>query len=142
VIRRRIPALALVLAASWPATALADGLYLKLKADKAQVPAATAVKVTLTAVALRSFALPATPVFLIDDGKGQRPCPEAECRAIQAVPAFVGPDAPLEGTWEVSLPAPGKYKIKAQYKLPDRTIQSNAVKVEVVGEGDTRATSR
>jgi hypothetical protein len=25
----------------------------------------------------------------------------------------------------------GKYRIKAQYKLPDRTVQSNSVKVEV-----------
>lgn len=139
-IRRLLPVLALAVIA--PATVLADGLYLKLKADKAEVPTQTAVKVTLTAIAMRSFALPAAPVLLVDDGSGQRPCSETECRAVQAVPAFVGPGAPLEGAWEVSLPAPGKYKIKAQYKLSDRTIQSNAVKVEVGGPGDTLAKTR
>jgi hypothetical protein len=130
VIRRFVPVLVLA-APSGPATAAADGLYLKLKADKPMVRAAEAVKVTLTGVAMRSFALPAAPVFLIDDGTGQRPCPETECRVVQAAPAYVTPDSPLRGAWEVSLPAAGKYKIKAQYKLPDRTVQSNSVRVEV-----------
>jgi hypothetical protein len=43
----------------------------------------------------------------------------------------MAPGSPLQGAWEVSFAAAGKYKIKAQYKLPDRTVQSNSVKVEV-----------
>jgi len=133
VIRSRILVLA---AALLPATAAADGLYLKLQAEKTRVPAAEGVKVKLTAVSVRYFSLPASPAFLIDDGKGSRPCPETECRVVERAPAFVTPDAPTVGAYEVILPAPGRYKIRAQYKLKDRVIQSNAVKVEVIPAAD------
>ena len=122
--------------------ARADGLYLKLAAEEAKVQADRPVKLRLSAVVTRSFTLPTSPEFLVDDGTGMKARPEIQVRAVGAKEGnvSVGPDAPLQGTWEIVLPRPGRYRIQVRYRLSDRVVQSNKVSVEVSGtqSGATR----
>jgi hypothetical protein len=112
--------------------ASADGLYLKLATETARVQGARPVKVKLTAVATRSFALPAVPVFVIDDGTGTTALTEVEVKAVDGGASQVSADAPASASWELVLPHPGNYKIRARYKLADRVVESNKIAVEVL----------
>lgn len=113
----------------------ADGLYLKLAAEEAKVQADRPMKLRLSAVVTRSFTLPTTPEFLVDDGTGMKLRPEIQVRAVGAKEGAVSvsPDAPLLATWEIVLPRAGRYRIQARYRLSDRVVQSNKVSVEVGG---------
>jgi hypothetical protein len=120
-------AAALVALASAPA-ALADGLYLKLSAE-ADAAGAT---LTLKAVATHTFRLPQTPIVLVDDGSGMK-ATTLETVAVDVPESVrVTPEESFKGSWQVPL-APGSYKVKVRYKLADRTVESNAVKVQVPG---------
>ena len=123
-------ALALSLLAIAPA-AMADGLYLKLR-EGAHPAADGRVTLTLVAVATHNFELPQTPIFLIDDGSGMRVAAELRPRPVDVPETVrVTPDQRFEGSWQLSL-APGSYKMKVRYKLADRTLESNAVKLSVL----------
>src|SRR5262245_59771137 len=99
---RSLPVLALLAISALPAAA--DGLYLKLAADEVRTSPDRPVKVKRSGVGTRSFDLHAVE-FLVDDGTGFKPQPEARVKAMEAAPARVTPDAPLRGSWEVTLPA-------------------------------------
>jgi hypothetical protein len=43
----------------------------------------------------------------------------------------VTPDKAVKAGYEVALSQPGTYKLKARYKLADRTVESNKVTVVV-----------
>lgn len=119
---------ALIALAVTPA-AWADGLYLKLNAAETN---ATGVTVTLKAVSTYNFRLPESPIFLVDDGNGMKPA-GVQVRALAPAESVkVTPEAPYTGSWQLPL-APGAYKVKVRYKLADRTVESNTVKVEVPG---------
>jgi hypothetical protein len=115
------------------APAHAQGLFVKLAAENTRVSAAEPVKVRLTTVVTRTFNLPA-PEFLIDDGTGLKARPEIKVKAVETgAAATVAPGMPHQASWEVELPAPGRYKIQARYRLDDRVAQSNKLDVEVTG---------
>jgi hypothetical protein len=121
--------LAALMALAVTPAAWADGLYLKLNAAETN---ATGVTVTLKAVSTYNFRLPESPVFLVDDGNGMKPA-GVQVRALgPAESVKVTPEAPYTGSWQLPL-APGSYKLKVRYKLADRTVESNAVKVEIPG---------
>jgi hypothetical protein len=125
----------LVLAAGLLATApvaLASGLYLKLAegARPAEGGAGT-VTLTLQAVATHDFRLPQTPLFLVDDGSGMRVASEAQPTPVDVPETVrVTPERRFNGSWQLNLP-PGAYKVKVRYKLADRTVESNAVRIQV-----------
>lgn len=125
----------LVLAAGLMAVApaaLAGGLYLKLaEGAKPAEGASSAVILTLQAVATHDFKLPQTPLFLVDDGSGMRLASEAQPKPIDVPESVrVTPEQKFNGSWQISLP-PGSYKVKVRYKLADRTVESNAVRIRV-----------
>jgi hypothetical protein len=112
--------------------AAADGLYLKLAGPTNGVASGQPVRLKLEAVATRSFELGATPEFLVDDGERVRPAAAAEVKALDPKPLAVTPDRPVSREWELTLPAaPGRYKIRARYRVRDRVVTSNRVSVEV-----------
>ena len=121
--------LAALFAFSLAPAAWADGLYLKLNATEAN---ATGVTVTLSAIATHTFRLPEAPLFLVDDGSGMKPAAVAVHALGTAEAVKVTPEEPFKGSWQLPL-APGSYKVKVRYKLADRTVESNAVKVAVPG---------
>ena len=47
----------------------------------------------------------------------------------------VTPDRRFKGSWQLSL-APGSYKMKVRYKLADRTLDSNTVKLNVLATAE------
>jgi len=107
-----------------PGLALADGLYLNLKADGAKVPAGQPAKLQLTAVATHSFDLPGTPEIIVDGGA------TPEVRAVEASGGIkVTPEKAVKTGYEVVLKQPGTYKMKARYRINNRTIESNKVTV-------------
>ncbi|HET7293179.1 MAG TPA: hypothetical protein VFM88_12190 [Vicinamibacteria bacterium] len=108
----------------------ANGLYLKL----AQGPASeSGVTLTLSAVATHDFKLPQTPLFLVDDGTGMKAATGISPRPLDVPETVrVTPERSFKGSWQLDL-APGAYKVKVRYKLADRTVESNAVKVQVPG---------
>jgi hypothetical protein len=109
-----------------PGLALADGLYLNLKADGAKVAAGQPAKLQLTAVATRSFDLPGTPEIIVDGGA------TPEVRAVEANGGVkVTSEKAVKTGYEVVLKQPGTYKMKARYRLSDRTVESNKVTVVV-----------
>lgn len=112
----------------------ASGLYLKLAEGPKPAPGAgSSVTLTVQAVSTIDLKLPQSPLFLVDDGKGMRIASEADPRPID-VPASVSvtPERKFTGSWQINL-APGTYRVKVRYKLADRTVESNAVKVAVPG---------
>lgn len=109
--------------------AFANGLYLKLSAAEGN---GTGVTLTLKAVSTYNFHLPQSPVFLVDDGGGMKATTVAITPVGVPEAVKVTPEAPFTGSWQLPLPA-GSYKIKVRYKLADRTVESNAVKVQVPG---------
>ena len=128
---RSLPVLLALMA--FPVVAQADGLYLKLAAQDSKVRADQPVRVKLTAVATRSFALPAAPQFLIDDGSGMKVRPDLQAKAVESSGGtLVTPDATVNGSWELLLPQPGRYKVRARYQLGDRVVESNKVSIEVL----------
>ena len=113
---------------------MADGLYLKLR--EGARPAGGDVTLTLVAVATHNFELPQTPIFLIDDGSGMRVAAELRPRPVDVPETVrVTPDQRFKGSWQLSL-APGSYKMKVRYKLADRTLESNAVKLRVLATAE------
>jgi hypothetical protein len=109
-----------------PGLALADGLYLNLKANGGKVAAGQPAKLQLTAVSTRSYELPGTPEIVVDGGAA------AEVRAVEGNGSVkVTPDKAVKAGYEVVLSQPGTYKLKARYKLADRTVESNKVTVVV-----------
>lgn len=121
-------AAALVALAAAPA-ALANGLYLKLSAAEGS---ASGVTLTLKAVSTYNFRLPQSPVFLVDDGSGMKATSVAITPVGVPESVKVTPEESFTGSWQLPL-APGSYKVKVRYKLADRTVESNAVKVQVPG---------
>jgi hypothetical protein len=120
-----------------PVALSAQGLHLKLSSDSPRVAADEPVKVKLTAVSLRSLSLPATPVFLVDDGQGPQPLEGAKALD-DAGTIAVTPDKAHSGGYELSLPKPGKYKIQVEYRVDGRPVRSNKLTMEVT-EGGVRA---
>ncbi len=121
-----------------PAASAEGGLYLKLSSDAARVDADQPVKVKVVAVGMRTLSLPATPVFLVDDGSG--------ARAVDAVraldsdgPVEVTPEKSHTGGYELTLPKAGRYKIQAEYRVGRSPVRSNKVTVDVGAAADTRA---
>jgi hypothetical protein len=107
-----------------PGLVLADGLYLNLKAEGAKVPAGQPAKLQLTAVATHSFDLPGTPEIIVDGGA------TPEVRAVEAGGGVkVTPEKAVKTGYEVVLKQPGTYKMKARYRINNRTIESNKVTV-------------
>lgn len=129
----RLCSISILCLAAFPAAARADGLYLKLATENSKVQADQPVRVKLTAVATRSFALPASPQFLVDDGSGPKVLADLEAKALEPPDGKVTPDAAVKGSWELVLPQPGRYKIRVRYQLADRVVESNKVAVEVIG---------
>jgi hypothetical protein len=110
--------------------ALASGLYLKLSRAEAG-EGAHSVVLTLQAVASRDFTLPQTPLFLLDDGSGMRVAAEVQPEPIDVPETVrVTPEQRWSGSWRLQLPA-GAYKVKVRYKLADRTVESNAIRIQV-----------
>ena len=109
-----------------PGLAMADGLYLNLKSDGAKVAAGQPAKLQLTAVATHSFDLPGTPEIVVDGGL------IPEVRAVEQNGGVkVTPDKAVKTGYEVVLKQPGTYKMKARYRVNNRTIESNKVTVVV-----------
>jgi hypothetical protein len=109
-----------------PGLAQADGLYLNLKADGAKVPAGQPAKLQLTHVATHSFSLPGTPEFIVDGGA------TPEVRATETGgDVRVTPDKAVKAAYEVVLKQPGTYKVRARYRVNNKTIESNKVTVVV-----------
>jgi len=109
-----------------PGLALADGLYLNLKADGAKVSAGQPAKLQLTHVATHSFDLPGTPEIIVDGGA------TPEVRAVEANGGVkVTPEKAVKTGYEVVLKQPGTYKLKARYRVNNRTVESNKVTVVV-----------
>jgi hypothetical protein len=109
-----------------PGLALADGLYLNLKADGAKVAAGQPARLQLTAVGTRSFDLPGTPEIVVDGGA------TPEVRAVEASGGVkVTPEKAAKAGYEVVLKQPGTYKMKARYRVNNRTVESNKVTVVV-----------
>ncbi len=122
-------ALAVALLSSAP-LALANGLYLKLS-EGARSGADAAVTLRLQAVATHDFKLPQSPLFLVDEGKGMRVASEVEAKPVNVPESVrVTPEQKFDGSWQLSLP-PGSYKVKVRYKLKDRTVESNAIRIQV-----------
>jgi hypothetical protein len=89
------------------------------------------VTLTLQAVATHDFRLPQTPLFLVDDGSGMRVASEAQPTPVDVPETVrVTPERRFNGSWQLNLP-PGAYKVKVRYKLADRTVESNAVRIQV-----------
>lgn len=112
----------------------ASGLYLKLAEGPKPAPdAGASVTLTVQAVSTIDLRLPQSPLFLVDDGKGMRIASEADPKPVD-VPASVrvSPEETFDGSWRLNL-APGTYRVKVRYKLADRTVESNTVKVQVPG---------
>ena len=123
---RRAVLLLSSLALMAPGLALADGLYLSLKADGAKIPAGQAAKLQLTAVATRSYDLPGMPEIVVDGGA------TPEVRAVESNGGVkVTPEKAVKTGYEVVLTQPGTYKMKARYRVNNRTIESNKVTVVV-----------
>jgi len=109
----------------------ADGLYLKLDGPRTGIPSDQPVRLRLRAVATRSFDLGVRPEFLVDDGERERPVAESEVKALDPEPLSVTPDRPVSREWELTLSRPGRYKVRARYRLTGRVVDSNRVSVEV-----------
>ncbi len=110
--------------------ALADGLYLKLSEVAHSTPDSS-VTVRLQAVATPYFKRPQSPLFLVDEGKGMRVASEIEARPLDIPESVrVTPERKFDGSWQLNLP-PGSYKVKVRYKLANRTVESNAIKIQV-----------
>ena len=123
--------LAVSLSAGLITPVAAQGMFLKLKAEDAKVAADQPVKVHLTAVVTRSFSRP-EPEFLVDDGTGMRIRPEIKVTALDATrPEKVSPGTPHRAAWEIELPNPGQYRIRARCRYTDRIIESNKLTIEV-----------
>jgi hypothetical protein len=125
-----LPALLLATLAA-PEPASADGLYLKLDGPRSGVEQGQPVRVRLKAIATRPFHLPGAPEFLVDDGKQVRSLGAADLKASDSRTLAVTPDQPAAREWDLALPEPGRYKIRARYRLADRVIDSNRISVEV-----------
>jgi hypothetical protein len=139
--RHAMSASVLVVAAlaAAPRPVSAEGLYLKLDGPRAGVQPGQPVRVRLKAVATRPFHLSGAPEFLVDDGKQVRSMAESELKGIDSKGLAVTPDQPASREWELALPEPGKYKIRARYRLADRVVDSNRISVEV---GASRAAAQ
>jgi len=124
---RRAVLLILSLVLLAPGLAMADGLYLNLKAEGAKVPAGQPAKLQLTAVATHSFDLPGTPEIIVDGGA----TPEVRAVEVNGGGIKVTPDKAVKTGYEVVLKQPGTYKMKARYRVNNRTIESNKVTVVV-----------
>ncbi len=71
---------------------------------------------------------------LIDDGSGMKVRPDLQTKAVESSGGtLVTPDATVNGSWELLLPQPGRYKVRARYQLGDRMVESNKVSIEVLG---------
>jgi hypothetical protein len=129
--RHALSASVLVLAAlaAAPRPAAADGLFLRLDGPKG-VASGQPVTVRLKAIATRPFHIVGTPEFLVDDGKQVRVVTEGEGRPALAVT----PDRPAAAEWRLDLPEPGRYRIRARYRLADRVVDSNKISIEVKSE--------
>jgi hypothetical protein len=111
----------------------ADGPYLKLRADRAEVQAQQAAKLTLTAVSLRTLALPA-PVVFVDEGDGFRARPELSCALAEGGQSLtVTPDKAVVASCEIKLQRPGKTRVRLDYRLPSGIARTNAVTFDVQG---------
>lgn len=119
-----------------PLSASAQGLHLKLSSDSTSVAAEQPVKVKVVAVAMRTLSLPATPVFLVDDGSG--PQPLAGAKALDEGAVDVTPDRSHTGGYELALTKPGTYKIQVEYRVDGRPVRSNKLAL-VVTAGTERA---
>jgi hypothetical protein len=120
-------AVLIAVAALVPVLAQADGLYLKLAAEPDTVAEGQTVRLKLKAVSTRTVKLPATPELVVD-GPSAAPLTPIVVRA--SAPTVTA-DKPTEGEWDVALPQPGRYRIRARYKVDGRTMESNRVTVEV-----------
>ena len=130
--RHTLSASVLVVAAlvAAPRPAAADGLFLRLDGPKAGVQPGQAVRVRLKAIATRPFHILGTPEFLVDDGKAVRVITEGDGRPSLSVT----PDRPASAEWQLDLPEPGRYRVRARYRLADRVIDSNKISIEVKSE--------
>jgi len=130
--RRLVHSLLLLLIAGLPAMpAAAEGLYLKLAAKPAEVGPDQALTLRLTAVATHTFTLPTTPVFLVDDGSGERESSDLVSAAAGEASYRVTADRAVERSYSLLVRQPGTYRIRVQYRLANRVIQSNKVTVRV-----------
>ena len=117
----------------------ADGPYLKLRADQAEVQAQQGAKLTLTAVSPRTIALPA-PVVFVDEGDGFRARPDLSCaQAGGAKSLTVTPDRAVVSSCEIKLDRPGKNRVRLEYRLPSGLARTNAVTLDVQGPAAARA---
>ena len=107
-----------------PGLVMADGLYLDLKTDGAKVAAGQPAKLELTHVATHSFRLPGAPVFIVDGGA------TPEVRSANGE-VKVTADKSVKAAYEVVLKEPGTYKVRARYRVNNKTIDSNKVTVVV-----------
>jgi hypothetical protein len=129
---RRV-ALAAVVVAGLSVSAGAQGMFLKLATDEAKVAPDQPVKVRLTTVVTRTFPVP-EPEFLIDDGTGLKVRTDVKVTAVETPSAAsVLPGRPHRASWEIELPNPGQYRIRARYRMSDRIVESNKLTVEVTG---------
>jgi len=130
--------LALLVLLGLAGSAAAQGIFLKLSTDEAKVSADRPLKVRLTAVVTRSFPAP-EPEFLFDDGTGMKVRPEIKVTAVETAGGTVLPGRPHRASWEIELPNPGQYKIRARCRLRDRVVESNKLAVEVTGSATMAA---
>jgi hypothetical protein len=111
-------------------SASADGLYLKLAAEKREASAG-AVAVRLTALATRPLDLEAVPLFFVDQGQGMRAEPDLAVTApAGSTPLKLAPGASVKRSFELRLP-PGRHRVKARYRFADRVIDSNTITLTV-----------
>jgi hypothetical protein len=130
----KVRTLAIVALTVLPAVpALASGLFLKVKPVADRVAEGAPVVLELRAVTTRPFSLPASPQVLVSDKDGKMAPADLTCAPFEADAngnVDLGSSADRKGRCELKL-APGAHKIQLRYKLDDRTVDSNSVKVQV-----------
>lgn len=115
------------------APALASGLFLKVKPVADRVAEGAPVVLELRAVTTRPFNLPASPQVLVSDKDGHMAPADLTCAPFETGAngnVELRSSADLKGRCELKL-APGAHKVQLRYKLDDRTVDSNTVKVQV-----------
>lgn len=117
-----------------PASAHAQGPYLKLRADKAAQPDKP-IKLTLTAVSGRTLVLPAASVW-VDEGDGLKARPDLSCALGDGSQGLtVTPDEAAVASCEIRLAKSGKHRVRLEYKLPSGLVRTNTLTLEVLPTG-------